>query len=97
MGEVLKVMPGKGSSGGDRKSSNAVRLDSLNDLGISKSMSSRVQAIAAIPEVEPSSHAERREAIRGRGGVSRLECAPCLTRTHAADERSRLSNRQECP
>ena len=48
MGEELSVIPGKGTHGGDR-SSSTMRLD---DLGISKTESSRWQAVAAIPDDE---------------------------------------------
>jgi N6-adenosine-specific RNA methylase IME4 len=47
LGEMLAGMDGKGSHGGNRKSSNAMLLD---DLGFTKMESSRFQAEARVPE-----------------------------------------------
>lgn len=46
-GELLREMDGKGTHGGNRKSSSTMRLD---EMGINKSQSSRWQALASIPE-----------------------------------------------
>jgi N6-adenosine-specific RNA methylase IME4 len=62
-GELLMVGTGLGSIGGDRKSSNAVLLDSV---GVTKIESSRWQSLAAIPEDDFRDAIER---SRQSGGV----------------------------
>jgi hypothetical protein len=51
MGELLKEMEHL-SQGGDRKSSNAMKLDSLDDLCISKSQSFRYQLLTILDDFE---------------------------------------------
>ena len=56
LGELLAGMPGKGSHGGDRKSSDIV---SLEDLSIHKKQSERWQSIATVPEEDFEAYLQR--------------------------------------
>ena len=61
-GELLAEMELPGRGGGDTKSSSSVELDSLSDLGISKSQSHRWQTEAALPEETFEQHVAETKA-----------------------------------
>ena len=58
-GQILSTMPGKGSRGGDRKSTDTMSVETLGDLGISEKQSSRWQAEATVPDETFEAHVEK--------------------------------------
>jgi hypothetical protein len=77
-GELLRVMDGKGDHGGNRKSSRIVKLE---DLGITRSQSSRWQKIAAIPQLQTFRGQSTKNGLRGSAvrrceGVRRPKARP---------------------